>query len=139
MGKHAIIVIKNEKNEYLQYYDKRWNSYLFLNCKMNDKLEKNPIKEKLISDLKLKSDDIDCTFIGEKQHKKYSESDKIEKEYEHFFFILKAKEISNYFEQKCFEIDDIKYKWFSYIELSNDERIQRVNSDIVNYIKEFNL
>ena len=43
MGKHAIIVIKNEKNEYLQYYDKRWNSYLFLNCKMNDKLEKNDI------------------------------------------------------------------------------------------------
>lgn len=26
MGKHAIIVIKNEKNKYLQYFDKKWNS-----------------------------------------------------------------------------------------------------------------
>lgn len=33
MGKHAIMVIKNNKNEYLQYFDNKWNSYLFLNCK----------------------------------------------------------------------------------------------------------
>lgn len=32
---HAIIIIKNEKGEYLQYYDERWNSYLFLNCKLS--------------------------------------------------------------------------------------------------------
>ena len=34
MGIHAIIVIKNEKEEYLQYYDEIWKSYLFLNCKL---------------------------------------------------------------------------------------------------------
>ena len=34
MGIHSIIVIKNEKNEYLQYYDEKWKSYLFLNCKL---------------------------------------------------------------------------------------------------------
>ena len=28
MGKHAIIVIKNNNNEYLQYFDQRWNSFL---------------------------------------------------------------------------------------------------------------
>ena len=33
MSKHAIIVIKNN-NKYLQYYDLRWDSYLFLNCKL---------------------------------------------------------------------------------------------------------
>ena len=37
MGKHAIIVIKNKENEYLQYFDDKWNSYLFLNCKMENK------------------------------------------------------------------------------------------------------
>ena len=37
MGKHAIIVIKNKENEYLQYFDDKWNSYLFLNCKMQNK------------------------------------------------------------------------------------------------------
>jgi len=25
---HAIIIIKNNENKYLQYFDKRWNSYL---------------------------------------------------------------------------------------------------------------
>ena len=37
MHKHSIIIIKNEENEYLQYFDKKWNSYLFLNSKMNNK------------------------------------------------------------------------------------------------------
>ena len=32
--KFAIIIIKNKNNEYLQYYDERWNSYLFLNCRI---------------------------------------------------------------------------------------------------------
>ena len=29
MGKHAIIVIKNEKNKYLQYYDQIYKSYTY--------------------------------------------------------------------------------------------------------------
>ena len=32
--KHAIIIIKNEENRYLQYYENRWESYLFPNCKI---------------------------------------------------------------------------------------------------------
>ena len=28
--KHAIIIIKNEKNKYLQYYDNRWKAIYFL-------------------------------------------------------------------------------------------------------------
>ena len=35
-SKHAIIIIKNAKGEYLQYYEDSWNSYLFLNCKQED-------------------------------------------------------------------------------------------------------
>lgn len=47
MGKHAIIVIKNEKNKYLQYFDKKWNSYLFLNCKMKNKEDIDSINSEL--------------------------------------------------------------------------------------------
>ena len=32
-SKHAIIIVKNIRGEYLQYYENSWNSYLFLNCK----------------------------------------------------------------------------------------------------------
>ena len=34
---------------------------------------------------------------------------------------------------------EIEYKWFSYSELMNNERIKKVNSDIIQFIKEFNL
>ena len=40
MGKHAIIIIKNKENKYLQYYDERWQSYLFLNCKINGAMKR---------------------------------------------------------------------------------------------------
>ena len=44
MGKHAIIVIKNTNNEYLQYYDNRWKSNLFLNCKLDDNYNDETVK-----------------------------------------------------------------------------------------------
>lgn len=30
-SKHAIIIVKNTRGEYLQYYENSWNGYLFLN------------------------------------------------------------------------------------------------------------
>ena len=35
MSIHAIIIIKN-KDKYLQYYDERWDSYLFPNMKLKE-------------------------------------------------------------------------------------------------------
>lgn len=136
MGKHAIIVIKNKNNEYLQYFDERWNSYLFLNCKLKENFEEEIIKH--ISE-KLKIDTIKCDYIGDKVHKKFSESDQIEKEYQHYFFKVNIEPTIEIMENKYFEIDNTKYCWYSYDELKLDKRIQKVNSDIVEFIKEFNL
>ena len=36
-SKHAIIIVKNMRGEYLQYYENSWNGYLFLNCKCENK------------------------------------------------------------------------------------------------------
>lgn len=79
MGKHAIIIIKNNNNEYLQYYDNIWKSFLFLNCKLfDDKENENNIK-KLLEE-KLKRNKIErIKFLGNKIHKKYSESAKKKK------------------------------------------------------------
>lgn len=98
MGKHAIIVIKNKDNEYLQYFDEIWNSYLFMNCKMKDKYDINAIKNEVYNSLEINTSDILCSFIGEKKHSKYSESAKIEKEYIHYFYkieLLHAIDILN--------------------------------------------
>lgn len=72
-------------------------------------------------------------------HTKFSESAKIEKEYQHYFYKVELlNPIENLSEEK-FERSNNKYKWFSYDELKNDKRIQQVNSDIVEYIRELAL
>lgn len=76
MGIHSIIVIKNAQGKYLQYFDKRWNCYLFPNCKLPN---------------------------------------------------------------NAFKLNEIEYKWFSYSELMSNERIKKVNSDIIRFVKEFNM
>ena len=139
MHKHSIIIIKNEENEYLQYFDKKWNSYLFLNSKMNNKNDVESIYNKLKQMLEIEKEDISISFIGEKTHKKFSESAKIEKEYQHYFYKVKLLKNKEKFNQKEFEYFEIKYKWFSFEEFQKDERIQKVNSDIIQFVKSFDV
>lgn len=136
MGVHSIISIKNQENKYLQNYDERWKSYLFLNCKMPNGKDSNLVKEKVSEALKIDKENIEVTYVGEKTHTKFSQSDKIEKQYTHYFYnvYLKIKLPDNEF-----EVNNIKYKWFSYEDLVNDKRIMEVNSDIVQFIKEFGM
>ena len=139
MGKHAIIVIKNEKNEYLQYFDEKWNSYLFMNCKMKSKDDIDSIIGELSNSIYLEKEDVKIFFIGEKVHRKFSESAKIEKEYQHYFYKVEVLKNIDKFNKKEFMNSNKKYKWFSFDELEKDKRIQKVNRDIVEYIKEFKI
>lgn len=136
MGIHSIIVIKSEKNQYLQYFDKRWNSYLFLNCKLPIGEDSEAVRNKVAEDLNIEHGLIKVSLVGCKKHKKFSESAKIEKEYIHYFYNVKLDAKLNFNE---FEINGIKYKWFSYSDLINDDRIQKVNGDVVQFVKEFNM
>jgi len=136
MGVHAIIVIKNERNEYLQYFDNRWNSFLFLNCKLLDGENADIVKDTIVDKLNVKKELIKVSLIGNKKHEKFSESDKIQKEYVHYFYKVDLNEKLN---NEEFEINGIQYKWFSYANLLKDKRIQQVNSDIVQFVKEFDI
>lgn len=136
MGEHAIIVIKNEKNEYLQYYDKIWQSFLFLNCKLPNGNDTEIVKDKLFSEFNIEKEMIKVSYIGKKEHIKFSESAKTEKKYIHYFYNVK---IDTDLIENMIKLNSDKYKWFSYSDLLNDKRIQKVNGDIVGFIKEFNM
>lgn len=136
MGIHAIMVIKNEKNDYLQYFDEKWNSYLFLNCKLPNGDDSNIVKDKISEKLNIDKEHIGVSLVGKKQHKKFSESAKITKEYIHYFYNVN---LDTKLSDNEFEINEINYKWFSIYDLMNDERIQKVNSDIIQFVKEFNM
>ena len=132
--KFAIIIIKNKNNEYLQYYDERWNSYLFLNCRIESEFDIEKIKEEIRTKLNIAN--IDIFYVIDKIHTKFSESDKIYKEYHHYFFTINMNEVNDEILNKEFIINDKKFKWYSYKELKEDKRIQEFNSDIVDFIKE---
>lgn len=126
MGKHAIIIIKNNDNKYLQVYDNRWDSYLFPNMKLDEGKNSLDIKNYLEKELDCKVVFID--HVKTIEHEKYSVSHQEMRKYIHYFYIVK---LENY---------DINYpnnyKYFSIEELENNERIMEVNSDIVGYVKE---
>lgn len=134
--KHAIMIIRNQKGDYLQYYDKRWNSYLFLNSKIDDDFKDSSIEtilqEKLDGLKKINS----IQFLGDKLHRKYSVSADCEKEYHHYFYLVKI-DLLEYMKQEEFECHQISYKWFGMKELQKDVRIQEVNRDIIEYVGEF--
>ena len=135
MSKHAIIIIKNNENEFLQYYDNRWESFLFLNCKLITNFEDEVIDE-VAKKLHILKSEISCNLKMNKIHTKYSESAKTLKEYHHYFYIVNIKELPTNMNKKTFKIDAIDYMWYSMDDLKNDQRIMKVNSDIVGFINE---
>lgn len=136
MSEHTIMIIKNNKNEYLNYYDEKWASHLFLNNKVIGQLDDNIQKKFVASELNTSEENIEMTLVYEKIHTKFSESAKKNKEYHHYFYNVKIKEMPITFTEKEFSLNGINYKWFSIKELEEDKRIQEVNSDIVAMIKD---
>lgn len=133
ISRHSIIIIQNKKNEYLQYFDKEWQSYLFLNCKLPNGKDSNAIINRIEDLLRIRKDNIEVKYCDSRKHKKFSQSAKKEKEYIHYFYKV---ELLEELENNEFKINGVNYKWFSYKELLQDKRIQEVNSDIVQFVKE---
>lgn len=133
---HAIIIIENNKNEFLQYFDERWNSYLFPNCKLIDKHHTHSIKNYLLQNLNVKCETENIMYVMDKVHEKYSESANKIKQYHHFFYRIEKKGLLNEVLSKDFTINNVKFTWLSFDELQNNERIQKVNKDIVDLIKQ---
>ena len=134
---HAIIIIKNENGEYLQYFDTRWDSYLFPNCKLTHENHQQMINEYLVQNFDfLTSKKYTIVYVMDKIHTKFSESAKVNKEYNHYFYNVDLQAMPINMQSKIFTLGDKYFKWFSLTELQEDKRIQQVNSDIVGFIKD---
>ena len=107
-----------------------------MNCKLLNGENADIVKDVIVDKLNVKKELIKVSLVGNKKHEKFSESDKIQKEYIHYFYKVDLNENLN---NEEFEINGIQYKWFSYADLLNDKRIQQVNSDIVQFVKEFDI
>ena len=132
-SKHAIIIIKNEKDEYLQYYEESWHSYLFLNCKCENNKDIAKISDTVLEKLGIKPLKIDYLFT--KIHSKYSVKHEKIREYEHYFYLVDIG--TEFIDKKEFVINNTKFKWLSMEELENDPEIMQINGDIIEFIKEW--
>lgn len=106
---------------------------------MKNKEDMKSIYNEIKEMLNIEKEDVEISFVSEKIHKKFSESDKIEKDYQHFFYKVNILKNIEEFNKKEFQCFNIKYKWFSFKEFENDERIQKVNSDIIQFVKSFDV
>ena len=107
---HSIIIIKKD-NKYLNYYDDRWDMYLFPNIKGNN-----------IDDIKQKYDTDNVQFLFDKVHDKYSIPNNENRTYHHYFYQVDK------------EIDG---DYFTLDELLSMDKVKENNEDIINYIKEY--
>ena len=107
---HSIL-IKKEGNKFINYYDERWNMYLFPNLKGNDI---NKIKDYYQTD--------NVKLLFDKVHEKYSVPNKKIKTYHHYFYEVKEK---------------VDGEYFTLEELLNLPNVEKYNSDIITFIKEY--
>ena len=107
---HSIIIIKKD-DKYLNYFDNRWNMYLFPNFKGND-----------ITKIKdyYQTDNVNILF--DKVDKKYSVPNKKIKTYHHYFYEVKEK---------------VEGEYFTLEELLTLPNVEKYNSDIISFIKEY--
>ena len=107
---HSIILIKKD-NKFLNYFDERWDMYLFPNIKGNNIDE---IKEKYNTD--------NVKFLFDKAHNKYSVSHGENRAYHHYFYEVES---------------DINGEYFTLDELLKDPKVKENNSDIIGFIREY--
>ena len=132
-SKYAIIIVKNTRGEYLQYYENSWNGYLFLNCKCENNKDIAKISDTVLEKLGIKPLKIDYLFT--KIHSKYSVKHEKMREYEHYFYLVDIG--TEFIDKKEFIINNTKFKWLSMEELENDSEIMQINGDIISLVKEW--
>ncbi|MBR3133328.1 MAG: hypothetical protein IKG42_04615 [Clostridia bacterium] len=107
---HSIIIIKKD-NKFLNYYDERWEMYMFPNIKGNN-----------IEEIKNKYNTENIRLLFDKVHEKYSVSHNEMRTYHHYFYQVDT---------------DINGEYFSLEELLENPRVKKYNEDIINYINEY--
>ena len=134
--KHTILIIKN-KDKYLQYFDERWNSYLFLNTKVQGSVNEKELIKFIEERFNIK--DVTLEYKFDKVHSKYSPTANKEKTYHHYFYLVKAN-----IPEEDFTMDNINYKWLSMNYLETDKKIieeiegvKDTSSDLINKYKSY--
>lgn len=135
-----IIIFRNihEKGKYLLFFSKRWKCYFFPNyrCqdgKFDENVEIKRIKANIKRDLKI-TDRMNIKYIGEKESRKFSYSDKITKKYQFHFFEIDNGILPNN-SKSVFKFNGKKYCWKTMDQMYSNKNIVKKNQDVLDYIR----
>lgn len=136
-----MIIQNKDNNKILTTYDKRWDMWLFPYKKGtssgegtksdNDELQ---VTVKYLSEtFHIDEIRVHCNLSLTQCTRKHSESDKLFKVYYHRFFKVSVEGLPT--DKDEFEIDGIRYRWWSMQDLEIDPKTRLNNSEIVATVK----
>lgn len=144
----CLIVVRSTfescSNRYLLLYDERWKCFLFPYIKSGASPEacQRRIKEYLSSHLGVPADSINPVFRFEKEHEKYSVSDKVNKLYHHSFYEVDLADYvlansSSRIKSRYFEMNGYGYEWMTVAEMHQSKNIMDKNGETVDDISDY--
>ena len=135
----SIVAIKDTFNKYpnrfLLYYDARWDCDFFFSFRTVDNNNTENIIKKLSAELQLDEQYIKVDYKTQEIQSKFSESDKIQKTYEHKLYCAEISHFSKQHKQDSFEINGKKFKWMTIEQMEQDEKKKKKNLDVVDLVK----
>lgn len=127
----SLLAVKNPEGKYLQIYDERWKCWLFPYYKTKDSNKENI--DKCASEL-LKMNVV-TSYVANAPHCKYSQSDKVYKQYKHTLYSVVLVDVPEYMCGDEFDLDNKKYAWKFIEELEKDHNVMDKNDDIIAFVK----
>lgn len=145
MEKHEFnIVIGTRKvhwiRHYLVYYDERWDCWLFMNCKAENRdYEAEPeLREAVAKRFHVKPNDLYIHYLTAQRLEKYSVPHDEIRTYRHNYYELQimVDPGPEWMLQKNFVVDGVSYAWMTEEELRSDENTWEKNCEVLEYVFE---
>lgn len=137
-SKHTIVCIrdtfKEYSNRYLVYYDMRWDCLFFPNFATVENNKSNII-ERISRQLKIDPKYLHFDMGTSVIQSKFSHSDKVNKFYDHIYYIGNIEQFTDETMKDDFIIDGIHYYWKTISELEKDKNVIEKNLDVIKVVK----
>lgn len=140
LHKFSIVAIKDDfnkfANRFLLYYDDAWKCWFFFSFHTVESQNDVNIVQRLSNKLKIDCSVVSVKYIIDRIQPKYSERDEVNKVYQHSLYQGVISKFPDCMQKNEFEIEGIKYRWFTVEEMESDVEIMNKNKDVVSFVKE---
>lgn len=139
---HAVAIIMEDgayPKKVLMSYSVRWECYLFPDAWMVEPVSvesgARALKSRLSSQLRVAEDRIHTEYRQHLSTRKMSQSDKIMKRYDFYFYIVTVEGDISFKSQEEFSLRGKAFRWMSIDDMLLDADIRDKNRDVVGFVR----